>query len=256
MKIGYFSPSYKRAKTVETHRYVPWVHYVVMKSEEAEYLENHTSVFIVTCPDKVQGNVARVRNWIIDKCMGDNDAIVMLDDDVEGLYVWQNYVKQKIDKQDLRSWVERHTILARDWGAYLWGINVGADRMYYKTNTPFSTTSFVGGPFQVILRGNTLRFDERIPLKEDYDFTLQNVNKYRVVLRVNNAFYQARQCEQAGGCAAYRNMDAEKKAFNALQKKWGTEIVQYSDRQGIAHNRGKSKAYQINPIIRIPIRGV
>lgn len=256
MKIGYYSPSYRRTKIVETHRYLPWIKYVVMESEAQEYRNNNPGVIFKTCPDKVQGNFPRVKNWIIDNYMGENDALLIFDDDITRFNIWQNYQKKPIVTNDFPAWAERMTLLAQEWGTRLWGVNIGPDRMYYKTNTPFSTTAFICGPFQAVMRGNAVRFDERFMLKSDYDFNLQNINKYRMVMRVNNVFLQVRQYEQPGGLSAIRTLSREKKAFVALQKKWGEKIVTVSDRAGIAHNRKKTKLWQINPIIRIPINGV
>jgi hypothetical protein len=71
------------------------------------------------------------------------------------------------------------------------------------------------------LKGNKCRYDENLPLKEDYDMTLQQLNLERVVLRVNAYHYICKQSENVGGCAAYRNRDREEAQLKALQAKWG-----------------------------------
>ena len=66
--------------------------------------------------------------------------------------------------------------------------------------------------------------------------------------------YNVKQSEQAGGCAAYRNMENEKKQFELLQRKWGKQIVR-EDRSNKGHSK-KAKGFDYNPIIKIPIKGV
>ncbi|WP_143435191.1 MULTISPECIES: hypothetical protein [Lactobacillus] len=101
-----------------------------------------------------------------------------------------------------------------------------------------------------------MRYDERLPLKEDYDMTLQQLNKYRKVLRVNKFFYRVKQAENVGGCASYRNFEFEKEQLNALVNKWGSKIVRM-DNADRSHNLKKEKKkIDFNPIIKPPIKGV
>jgi hypothetical protein len=75
------------------------------------------------------------------------------------------------------------------------------------------------------IKDDGTRFDERIPLKEDYDICVQLLNKHRIVLRVNSYYYNTKQSENKGGCAVMRNIDEEKRQFEILQKKWGSKII-------------------------------
>lgn len=123
----------------------------------------------------------------------------------------------------------------------------------YRHFTPFSTNAYIGGPFQCFLKGNRCWYDENLPLKEDYDMTLQQLNKERVVLRVNAYHYLCKQSEQKGGCAVYRNRIREKQQLEALQQKWGEDIVRVDK-----SNWGKkTKVHEdYNPILKIPIKGI
>lgn len=66
MKILIVCPSYRRADKLETPDYLKDILVVVCESQEAEYREKNPKVRFAVCPDKVQGNIARVRNWILD----------------------------------------------------------------------------------------------------------------------------------------------------------------------------------------------
>jgi hypothetical protein len=121
--------------------------------------------------------------------------------------------------------LEKYSIIASDLGAKFWGVNCNCDPMAFRHNTPFSTRSYIGGPFQCFLKGNRCWYDENLPLKEDYDMTIQQLNMERVVLRVNAYHYLCKQSEQKGGCAAYRNRQREEEQLEALRRKWGGQLL-------------------------------
>ena len=55
-----------------------------------------------------------------------------------------------------------------------------------------------------------------------------------------------------GGCADYRTITREIEQLKLLQKKWSKRIVKNDTTQ-----RGKrKKGFDINPIIKIPIKGI
>ena len=99
---------------------------------------------------------------------------------------------------------------------------------------------------------NDLRFDERIPLKEDYDYCIQNCNTYRKLLRINFAYMVKKDHGNLGGCADMRTLSREVEQLELLQKKWGKGIVKNDTTQ-----RGKKiKGFDLNPIVKIPIKGI
>jgi hypothetical protein len=262
MKISVCAPSYKRPTGCETPAYLPFVRVYVDPSEAKEYRRANPGVTIVECAKGVQGNLCRVRNHILDRELrAGADVVLIVDDDLEGIYYWQKAAAVKparirVETKVFLGWVEKYSIMARDIGAFLWGLNVNNDKACYREYTPFSTTAYIGGPFQAIMRGCGLRYDENLPLKEDYDFSLQHLNRYRRTFRVNKAYYMARQSEQRGGCATYRNMEREKAQLLALQEKWGSTIVKIDAGRKAHMRENKSKGFDYNPIIHIPIPGV
>jgi hypothetical protein len=102
------------------------------------------------------------------------------------------------------------------------------DKQAYREYSPFSFTSVILGPFMVHLK-HDLRFDERFPTKDDYDFSIQVLNKYRRILRFNKYFYVCKMAGsgsgQVGGHAHIRNVHNEMAQVIGLQKKWGSKIV-------------------------------
>ena len=260
MKIAVCCPSYKRPK-VKTLEYIPFCRvYVDAAEAEAYKAENPADAQIVVCENGVQGNLCRVRNYILRKEFeAGADAVCIVDDDMSGLYLWVdggNHVakKRKLETEEILPFLEKYSALCDELGFKFWGANCNIDAMSYMTYTPFGFSKYIGGPFQCFLRGNECFYDERLPLKEDYDMTLQQCNRYRGCLRLNFLTYDVKQSEQAGGCATYRTMRREKEQFEALQKKWGEDIVREDKK-----NRGrtkKQKRFDYNPIIKVPIKGI
>lgn len=260
MKISVNCPSYKRPR-VETLDYLPYCKVWVAENEYAEYLEQNKGYEdnLISVPNEVQGNVSRIRNYILDREMQDSDVVVIIDDDMKSIASFEpsgtyGYGEHILTSDELLAVIEHYTELCEGFGYKLWGININKDALSYRQTTPFSTVSPVLGPFSCHLP-NDIRYDERLPLKEDYDIAIQHINKYRGCLRVNKYHYVCKQSKQSGGCATYRNYDREIKQLKLLQKKWGTQIVKID--QAVNQNqKRKAKKIDYNPIIHIPIKGV
>ena len=247
MKI--YAPSYKRAEGVKTHKILPGVIYCVHEFEAHEYIEKGYNVEVM--PDAVGGNIARVRNYIKDNYIGDKG--LMIDDDIEAIKIfkWHNDIPKAYSVEDVDEFIEQGFAMCEQFGCHLWGINIIGDKGSYREYTPFSLTNTISGSFMGFIN-NELRFDERIPLKEDYDYSIQNANHYRKLLRINYARMVKKDHGNKGGCADYRTIKREKEQMAILQNKWGRQIVKQDK-----GNKGKKKTtYDINPVIYIPIKGI
>lgn len=261
LKISINCPSYKRPK-VETLDYISTCKVWVAEREYEDYLKDNKGFEnnIIKVPNEIQGNVSRIRNYILRNELKDNDVVLLIDDDLKeighfeplGTYGYNDII---INENELYKMLEHYSVLCDDFGFKHWGIMCNRDNLSYRQTTPFSTISYVGSPFSVFLKGNDLFYDERLPLKEDYDMTLQQCNKYRGCLRVNKYHYNCKQSKQKGGCATYRNYKKEEEQLKLLQKKWGSDIVKID--KVVNQNAKKIKSnLDYNPIIHIPIKGV
>lgn len=261
MKISVNCPSYKRPK-VETLDYLPFCKVWVDNKEYDDYIKANPKFKenIISCPDGIQGNLCRIRNYILDQEFEKGyDVVLIIDDDLKGIYYWDGnkkmpYIKREVKSEEFLDFIEKYSLICDELGFKFWGLNCNMDALSYRQYSPFSTVAYIGGPFQCFLK-NDLRYDERLPLKEDYDMTLQQCNKYRGVLRCNKFFYDCKQSKQAGGCATYRNYEREKSQLELLQKKWGKKIVRIDNVKNNNQKR-KSKEFDYNPIIKIPIKGI
>lgn len=260
MKISCCIPSYKRP-IVKTLEYLPYCKVFVDESEYDIYKKENPNGIIVPCKSGIQGNVSRVRNYILDTEFHNGaDAVCIMDDDILNISRFVpdektnfGYNTKIINEDQFINFIEHYTLLCDDFGYKLWGVNCNKDSLSYRQSCPFSTTSVILGPFSVHLN-NPIRYDEALPLKEDYDLAIQHLNKYRGVLRVNSVHYDCLQSENTGGCATYRNRKREMEQFELLQKKWGSDIVRI-DKSNKGHSN-KRKLFDYNPIIKVPIKGV
>ncbi len=246
--MNYYSPSYKRAKGVKTHKILPSVIYCVHEFEKEEYINLGYNVEVL--PNKLKGNISRVRNYILENFVKEEGIII--DDDIEDILIWQNIDgrAEQIKIEGLDEWIEKGFIMCKDLGAHLWGVNILGDKGSYREYTPFSTTSTISASFMGFIN-NKLKFDEKLPLKDDYDFCINNLNEYRKILRFNNCSLVKKDHGNVGGCADYRNIARETEQINLLAKKWGARIVKFDKVKS-----EKKKIIDINPIVKVPIKGV
>lgn len=257
MQFSVNVPSYKRPKVL-TLNYLPMARVWVDGSEVDAYKSANKGFEdnIIACEDGVQGNVGRVRNHILKKEFERGmDVVIIVDDDLEGIYHYEKvgnnaYEKIKVSADDFADWVEKNSILAVDIGAKVWGLNHLMDKLYYTHNEPFTTRKFIGG-FYAFIKGNDLWFDEKTNLKEDVDMFIQQLNKHRVVWRLNNHFGLFKQWTNAGGQQTIRNIDRELEACHILRNKWGSTVIKCPRKKDV------KKASEINnSVFKCPIKGV
>jgi len=255
MQISICCPSYRRPK-VKTFEYLPMCRCYVAEKEYPDYIKANPGFEknIISAPDDRQGNLCRIRNWILKKEFeAGADVVLLLDDDLNTLGYFEGNERHKLPTREVMPMIEKYSLVAQELGAKFWGVNLAFDKQNYREYAPFSLGSYIGGPFQCFLKGNELEYDERLYLKEDYDMTLQQLNRYRKVLRVNKFYYLGKQSEQAGGCAVQRNFEVEEAQLKLLQKKWGEDIVKI-DTSDRSHASTKArKRIDYNPVIHPPL---
>ena len=103
---------------------------MVRESEADQYIANGNDV--VVCPDSAQGNLCRVRNWILDNLFEDADCIVILDDDCSKIGRWEEQVQIKFNMNDLREFSENMAMITKEMGFHFWGLNCVTDKGAYR----------------------------------------------------------------------------------------------------------------------------
>lgn len=248
MKI--LAPSYKRAGGLLTHKIIPETTYCVHSFEVEEY--QAAGVDVLELPDSTRGNIPRVRNWLIEwaKDQGEKE-ILLIDDDIMKLgQYFETEKASSLEGESALEAIEHGFQIADQWGTALWGINCVSDKGGYREYTPFACKSYCSSSFHGIRvdRIGSIRYDPRLPLKEDYDICLQVLNRDRKILRLNFMHMLKDDHGNLGGCACYRSIKMENEQMNLLIRKWGEKIVR--------RDKHSKEVCDINPIMRVPIGGV
>jgi len=235
---------------LKTHKVFPETVYCVHEFEEQEYRAQGVDIKVM--PDSIRGNIARVRNWLIEwAIMEGHRRILLTDDDLISLMAYWTTKRPVPLMGDVAAERIEHCFrVADEWGVALWGVNCVDDKGAYREYTPFSCKSYCSASFHGLdlQRLGALRYDERLPLKEDYDMCLQVLNRDRKLLRFNMLHMMKNDHANLGGCAMYRNIDKERQQMDLLIRKWGGRIV--------SRDLKSSELHDINPIVRPPIPGI
>ena len=232
-------PSYKRAKDVPTRKTVPDSILAIHEFEAEDYEKNQGGKLLIV-PDDLRGNIAKVRNYILDNIK--DDRIVMMDDDVKGVGYYENYTQYMMPTNEIINFLENGYGMCEDLNCRLWGINLQSDPKFYRNFNPISLLGVVLGTFSCHYKPE-LRYDEGLYLNEDYDFFLKNINKYRKVLRFTKYHYVADHLNKSGGCGAYRMKETEIVQAKIMQRRWGSKVFKFDIKRST------------NGIVKVPLKG-
>ncbi len=108
-------------------------------------------------------------------------------------------------------------------GAKLAGAAPTANAFYWNPSRPLHGSAFIVGDL-IRVTPCDLLFDERMTLKEDYDYTLQHVVKHGCVARVNGLLPHFLHRTNSGGAVADRTPALEQENIAFLKDKWGAVI--------------------------------
>ncbi len=213
-------PSRGRAQSIgeNTLRVVPDALVCVGESEAAAY--GAVTSNLLVHPDDVVG-IGPLRQWVLDNVA--DPVVVMLDDDIKGVY-WKGDIKQKrIDDPDhVRAVIERVAIMAADAGARVFGFAQAQSPMEYKAFEPFALSTWVGGVVGVI--GRELRYDTSLILRADIDFCLKSLLRDRFVWVETRYCFQHVRFAGRGGNASNRSSERHRREIDLLLKRWGRHI--------------------------------
>lgn len=246
MKHQVFIASYKRAGGVTSDAVFKNAKIVIPESQYEEYSkhEYENGCELLTIPDEADGNIAKKRNYIMDNfndmCDG-NMAIV--DDDYEFIGMIQDRRNHRLDVEQVEALLHNGFQMCRDLGTVMWGLNVQRDPKFHRETNPFSMLPVCLGPFQAFC-DNPLRYDERLPLKEDYDMSLQVLRKYHKILRFNKFYHEVDHFNKSGGVVSYRTKQKELEQLQELERKWGSKVVKYDIEK------------DVDPIVKVPLKGI
>ena len=240
-------PSYKRANDCITAKNFSKA-IIFCHEFEADDYRKHNKNKIITIPDNLAGKgMAVIRNYILDNTK--EEKVLMLDDDIKYIGYYEDLDLFIMSENEAYNLFENNFRMAEEAGTKLWGLNLQSDKKFYREYSPFSLSSVTLGPCMGIIKDKDIRFDERLGLKEDYDYSIQVLRKFRKILRFNKYHYTSAHIKKKGGCASYRTMKKEEDQAILFQKKWGRNIVKIQRK-----TQGGNPS--INPVIHCPIKGI
>lgn len=241
--------SYKRAGKVKTLQVVPFAKVWIPESQEEEYLQHYDQEQIITIKDELDGNLAKKQNAILDGSPA--EWTLILDDDVTAIGAWDAGDHVYLMPDEIEHLILMGFLLADDLGIELWGINQGRDELWYETYKPFNLLAPILGPFHGHL-SPTLRYDESVLGKDDYDYWLQNIRTHRRTLRLNKYHYLHDHASMKGGFVSMRSMEVEQAGVMRMRQKWGDRVFRPGGTAGGRKATGKNI---LNSLISNPIPG-
>lgn len=163
------------------------------------------------------GSLMDSRNAALEHCFEQGKICVQLSDDLVGISF--NDFSGKRTKVGV-SVVEVLDDLLPNF--HVCGSKLGGfpptDNPYFATK-PIEKNKFIVGDF-LIVKPNPLRFDTKLRLKEDYDYTLQHIKEYGECVRFGRFLCSFKHYSNKGGAVAYRTDSLEKETIAYLANKW------------------------------------
>jgi hypothetical protein len=198
------------------------VFFVKDEKDKQEYINNGAKKVIVS------GSLMDSRNASLDYCFSLNKICVQLSDDLEKIMVNNFTGKRTYDYVNVVDVLENIIPDFISNKCYFAG--------FPPTNNPFFSlkekeyNKFIVGDF-ILVKPNHLKFDNNLKLKEDYDYTLQHINKLNGTIRYGNYLNSFKHYSNKGGAVDYRTNILEQETINYLKKKWGDCIKLNSKRK-------------------------
>lgn len=185
------------------------------------------------------GGLLEARNIAADVAQAQGAFCLQLSDDMRALRYGETNVNKERHEVNL-PWVIRYMRRAMNDNAAPFAGVAPTDNAYFMRGE-FSKHLFVVGDFMLIAPENPLRFDTNLQLKEDYDYTLQNLTAYGIALRCNRVLVSFQHRTNAGGAVAIRTPAVEEESIRYLQNKWPGAILRNKKRENEVLLRWKER---------------
>ena len=239
MSLPIVIPSHKRHDKVFAKKLVLNPIICVAESQADLYRQYNPDCEIVTHPDDVIGLIPK-RNWMA-KHFGE---LFMIDDDVHAV---KNLVVEKGEPGVIRD-PERVTgiinslyELACMLDVHLFGFTSRISPVMYDESGFYSLSKMITGCSYGVRYNKNVWWNEEIKLKEDFWISCYMKYKERRILTdLRYNFSQKSTFVNAGGLAAFRNQEEERRSILFIKKNFGDSIQLKG-----ATNNGKDKTKQM-----------
>ena len=239
MSLPIVIPSHKRHDKVFAKKLVLNPIICVAESQADLYRQFNPECEIVTHPDDVIGLIPK-RNWMA-KHFGE---LFMIDDDVHAV---KNLVVEKgepgviRDPEKVTEIINSLYELACMLDVHLFGFTSRISPVMYDESGFYSLSKMITGCSYGVRYNTNVWWNEEIKLKEDFWISCYMKYKERRILTdLRYNFSQKSTFVNAGGLAAFRNQEEERRSILFIKKNFG-ESIQLKG----ATNNGKDKTKQM-----------
>ncbi len=232
-------PSHKRHDRVLSKRLVNNPIICVAESQADLYRQYNPECEIATHPDDVIGLIPK-RNWMA-RYFGD---LMMLDDDVhvvKTLYSEKGEPGTIRDPDKITNIIESLYELACLLDVHLFGFTSAISPVMYNEWGYYSLSKMITGCAYGVRYNKNVWWNEEIRLKEDFWISCYMKYKERRILTdLRYNFSQKSTFVNAGGLAAFRNQQEERRSILFIKKHFGDSVYLKG-----ATNNGKDKTKQL-----------
>ena len=177
------------------------------------------------------GGLIESRNQALEHAFNQGKDCVMIEDDMIDI---KNYQHNTLTTISLQQAIEQAQLILYEVlraRFYLAGFAPTPNTFYYNPNKPITFNTFIVGSLIYIRNGCDLRFDTNLRTKEDYDYTLQHIDKYGGAARINYILPHFKHYGNKGGAVDYRTPQLEQNSIAYLKRKWGNDIIRDNPRR-------------------------
>lgn len=166
------------------------------------------------------GGLIDSRNAALDMCFNEGKICVQLSDDLKKVITNKNF--NQLCEVDIDFAIKDMVdVFNKVNGVYLMGVPPTSN--YFFAKKLVAKNNFCIGDL-LFVKPNELRFDRSLTLKEDYDYTLQHLKRYKNCFRYQKYLFEFEHYKNKGGAVDYRTDKEEKKNISILFNKWGDKI--------------------------------
>lgn len=211
-------PSYGRPNNVKTLKLFPMATVFVPKSQYRDYKDNYPDADIVVA-DIEDENIGKKRNFLLDY-YPEGTHLLMLNDDISGFVRKNGDSERRISPEEFILFAEEVFKNCEMSGVHLWGVYPVANGMFMSEK--INRRGFIIGTVQGVIV-TKLRYPEW-GAKEDYDFTMQHIQKDGLVFRHEDIAVKASYKEKSGGCANTLKHEYYQELTEKLLQKYPNDI--------------------------------
>lgn len=177
----------------------------------------------------VDGTLVDQRNKALEDAWNRGAICVQLDDDLKKIGFAKDNQNKHVEKTTVESALDYMLFKLRETNFKLAGKAPTANAYYYRKE--ITTKSFVISQMMMI-RSCDVKFDPLASGKEDYDYTLQHIEKYGGVCRCDKVLAEFDVYKAPGGLQQFRTGANQKALVDYLLKKWKGKLFPNAKRPG------------------------